>query len=172
MTLAPKSVWTRRIAFAIGLALAAVGIFSLQVTNGSEPLGANITIETTSTGELLVDPDGSFLSGRHLTHGEAATGRVRVRNQTGSALAVRVRTVTASRDLDSTLDVRVHADGRPIFDGRLGELRSWSAHAFDVGVGETADLRVVVSVPGAGGYEGRAAEARLEFESKPTGAGR
>jgi hypothetical protein len=171
MTRAPQRVWTRRIAFAVGLALAAAGIFSLQVTNGSERLGANLTMETTSTGELLVRPNGSFLSGRHLTAGELAEGRVRVRNQTGTVLAVRVRTVASSRDLDHALLVRAYADGRLIFDGQLGELRSWSSRAFEVNVSQSADVRMVVSVAGGGGYEGRTAEARLEFRSKPLGTG-
>ena len=159
-----------------GLALGvAIGLVVLAVTSmprGTTVLGVDVAIRAVPTGELQVAPSGPFLraDGLRPSTTERAAGEVSLRNQTGSALDVRVRAVTATRSLDEVLAVELSSDGALLFHGPLGGLNSWTPEAVTVGPGRSIDLTARAWVPGSarlvGGY-GLADDVMLEFLAEP-----
>jgi hypothetical protein len=153
----------------LGLAAAASLVLSSRIPPGTGTLGADVILASTPSGELGVFPAGPFLSATNLTPGseDVPAGTLHVTNQTGVDLDVQVRGLPSSRDLDDVLRLRVAADDGPVFEGSLGELRSWSTAAFSLASGETGDLQVRTWLDPAEGqaWSGRIATITLEFRS-------
>jgi hypothetical protein len=117
---------------------------------GGAPLGADVTIAVQPTGELGVTPAGRMLTVTGLKPGprsKGARGSVAVRNQTATRLAVALRALPSSRDLDDSVFVVVRAGGRELFGGALGELRSWTKRSLVLGPGDEAKVKAVAWIP-------------------------
>ena len=161
--------WARRIGFAVGLAAAAGLALAGRFPPGDGTLGAHLVLAAHPQGELGVRPSGPFLQAPHLRAGDEARGSVEVVNQTGVALAVRVRGLPSSSQLDRLLRLEIDADADRIFLGTLGELRAWSRAALRLEPGESRTLSVRAWLPATvgGGYEGRVEQVGLEFDPVP-----
>ena len=157
----------------LGLVAAASLVLSSRIPPGTGSLGADVIVASTPTKELGVSPAGPFLSATNLSPGaeDAPTGALKVTNQTGVDLDVHLRGLPSTRDLDDALRVRVAADGDPVFDGTLGQLRSWSPTGFLLASGETGEVEVRTWLDPAAGqsWSGRIANVTLEFRSTPIG---
>lgn len=160
--------YVRRAGVVAGIALVAAVVLAFRVPNGSGTLGADVIFSISPTGELGVSRSGAFMSATGLRPGESLTGEVEVANQTGRRLAVRLRALPDSKDLDRLLvvDARVGNATRPIFRGRLGSLRA-KTPAFRLDSGRKRALRVRAWLPAGlkGGYAGRIETVKLELSS-------
>jgi hypothetical protein len=78
---------------------------------------------------------------------------------------LRLRAMPALQDLDALLTVRVRADSRTVFGGRLSELRRWTRSPVRLAPGEDTRLVVELSLPrdGAARSEGRTGDLELEL---------
>ena len=154
-----------------GFALAAAGLLSWNVPGGSGALGADVQITSAPLGELDVSPVAPFLSVTNLLPGALARGELKVRNQTGTELSVRLRALPSLADLDDLLMVRIEAGGELLFAGALADLRLWSERSFRLLSGEQRALRVQTWMPvgTTTGFEGRIADIGLELHAKPAG---
>jgi hypothetical protein len=154
----------------LGLAAAASLVAASRIPAGTGTLGADVLFASAPTGELAVSPIGPFLSATNLTPDVAeASGSLRITNQTGIGLIVQVHGVPSSGDLDQALQVRVDTPDGSLFDGTLGQFRSWSAGTLALAPGEAVDVEVSVRLDAdAGqGWSGRVANVGVEFRSRP-----
>jgi hypothetical protein len=119
-------------------------------------------------GELSVESDGAFLTGRRLEPGgSAAHGTLRLRNVTGSDLRVRLRGLPSSHDLDRLVRVELRSGDRALYRGSLAGLRRWT-RATMLDVRDTLSVSARAWIPeGAGGdYEGREADVTVEARAR------
>lgn len=164
----PIESYVRRAGVVAGVALVAVVVLAFRVPDGTGTLGADVIVAISPTGELGVSRPGPFMSVTGLRPGGTFTGEVDVANQTGRRLAVRVRALPDSKDLDRLLvvDVRAGDAPRPIYTGLLAGLRA-KTPAFRLDSGRKRALRVRASLPAgvADGYAGRIETISLELSS-------
>lgn len=170
---ATGTILLRVLGLVLGLAAAVSLVLVSRIPPGTGTLGADVIIAAAPTGELGVSPTGPFLSATNLSPGgtDIPAGILKVTNQTGIDLHVQVRGLPSSRDLDDVLRLRVATDDEPIFEGTLGELRTWSSAAFTLASGETGDVEVRTWIDPTEdeGWSGRMANVALEFRSAPIG---
>ena len=164
--------WAKRLGVALGLICVASAAVVARVQGGGEALGADVTFASSPTGELSTSPIGPFVQGLNLEPGRArqpAVGSVKLHNQTGSDLALRVRAVPSISDLDDVLEVRISAIGQDLFVGTLGRIRDWSSESVQIPSGETTALSVNAWIPSTAtdGYQGRIADIAIEFRTVP-----
>lgn len=160
------------IGLAAGAAVAVVLVMTWRVPATSGTLGADVKLVATPPGELVLRPGGAFLQGRGLSAGgPAASGRLGLRNITGRRLAVRVRLLPSSPDLDRALRVELTGSGRDLVaGGRLHALRRWSRRTIEIEPGKSRTLEARTSVMrGARDYEGRIVDVTLELRARPVG---
>jgi hypothetical protein len=164
--------YVRLAGLAAGMALMAVVVLAFRVPDGTGTLGADVIFAVSPTGELGVSRPGPFMSATGLRPGGMFGGRFDVANQTGKRLAVRLRALPDSRDLDRLLvvDVRAGDAAHPLYTGPLGGLRA-KTRAFRIESGRTRELRIRASLPAAvsGGYAGRIESIGLELSSTVEG---
>jgi hypothetical protein len=149
-----------------GLALVVALVLAFRVPDGSGTLGADVILSISPTGELGVSHSGPFMSVTGLRPGRVLKGDVAVHNQTGRRLAVRLRALPDSKDLDRVLVVDVRAGDARLFHGRLGGLRG-RTRAFSLAADEKRTLRLRAALPAAlkSGYAGRIETVKLELSS-------
>jgi hypothetical protein len=159
--------WARRIGLAVGLLVALAAVLSWRVAAEGAGVGAEVRFVAIPPGELTVEPAGTFLAARGLEPGGAATGRLELRNITGTPVVVRLRGLPSSRDLDASLRVELAAGDDVVFRGRLGRLRGWTA-PFALARAERRRLVARLWVaPGAGGkVAGAAVDVTVELRAE------
>lgn len=166
--------WARGIGLLLGLSLALAAVMAWRIPQGTGTLGADLIVASHPTGELDVTPSGPFVSATGLRPGgesDAPSGTLRVRNQTGVTLGVRMRGLPSSKDLDGLLWIEIEAAGSPLFRGTVGDLRSWTDRAFTLDSGERTTISVRTWLPDTvtADYEGRIETLDLEFRATPVG---
>ncbi len=164
----------RWLAYLVGLALAAATVVGTRLADVPAPPGADVTFVANPSAELEVRPTGPVLAVPNLRPGAAAArnSTLDLRNQTGTPGTVRLRALPSTRELDRPLSIRLSADGRMLYDGRLDGLRSWTAVPLRLGPGVTATLKLAVSIPrSARGWQGRMATVSVEFALLPEAPG-
>jgi hypothetical protein len=159
--------WASRAGFLAGLAAAAFALSGWQIPAGSGTLGLDVQVLANSTGELGLEPAGVVLNARHLDERNAsAEARTTVTNQTSAELAVRMRALPESHDLDALVRVEALAGDHAIFRGPLSGLRAWTA-PLRVAPNDAFEMKLRLTlVPGARGYRGRMEDIGLEFRSR------
>ena len=158
--------------FVLGLGAALVLVLEGQMPPGEGTLGLDLRVSASPTAELAASPQGPLLTATRLvprTSHSAAEGTAQLTNQTGRRLAVKLRAVPSSGDLDELLVLELWADGQPLRRARLGELRRFGRERFVLESGETQSLRVRASLPSSveRGYEGRIEDVQLDLETRP-----
>lgn len=164
--------FTRAIGAAIGLALVAALIVAARPAGGhGGVLPASLRFTAVLDGAVAVEPapPKPLLESGPLRPGSHAGGRIVLRNQTGEALAVRLRAKPDSTALDGTAHVRLVSRGVVLADGTLQALRQGSAEAVRLRPGGAAKVRVVAWIPAEveTGYEGRRVAVALEPVEEP-----
>jgi hypothetical protein len=155
--------------FAAGVVLAALALLSWRVPASGDELGLDLRLVATPPGELLVESSEPFLAGRGLVPGgDAAEGRLTVRNVAGRRLAFSVRGLPSARGLDGLLYLELRADDRRLASGPLGDLRAWTDRSFELEASESADLTARAWLPeDAGpGYEARILDVTVELRAE------
>jgi hypothetical protein len=158
--------WVRRGGVVFGVALVCAVLVAFRVPGGSGRLGTDLIVSISPTGELGVDRAGPFVTATGLGPGSSADGGFRVANQTGKVLAVRLRALPDSRELDRVLAVEVWAGTARVFKGRLGALRAGTG-AFAIAPGDRRAVRVRAQLPSGlqRGWAGRISTVKLELSS-------
>ena len=154
---------------ALGGVLAAIAASTWGIAAGSGSAGANVSALANLTGELGVTPHSeNFLRGRALMPGDAASGNVKVRNQTPKPLIVRARLRADRPDLDRVLRASLKAEGQTLYGGTLAGLRRYTRSELRLLPGQTTTMHLRLSLPTAtrSGYEARTAETTLELDSR------
>jgi len=159
--------FTRAIGAAIGLGLVAALIVAARPAGGhGGVLPAELRFTAALDGAVMVEPAAPrpLLESGPMRPGSHAGGALTVTNQTGEALAVRLRAKPSSTALDGTAQVRLVSGGRTLADGTLQALRQGTAEAIRLQPGGTARVRVIASIPAEveTGYEGRRVTVALE----------
>lgn len=160
---------------AVGLLLAALLVLDNRMPRGTGTLGADVVFAVTPTGELSIKPSGPFLSATQLRPGpeaRAPVGSLEAFNQSPVPLQVHLRGLPSLKDIDQALWVSVQAEGRQLFRGPVGDLRTWTSQFLTLASGEKATLTVRTWLPPSApqGWEGRVATVDLEFRSDVVGA--
>jgi hypothetical protein len=157
----------------LGVTLAGVALRTWPVPAAGGRPGADVRMLAGPTGELDVGPYGPFLTATGLRPGTTpAQGNLAVRNETGIPRAVHLRALPSQPDLDSLLVVELTADGHPLFQGMLGNLRNCPQCWFPLASGERTVVGVRAWLPATSetGYEGRIEDVALELTAgKPGG---
>jgi hypothetical protein len=168
MTITLSNNRTARIlGIGLGIALAAAALLSWRVPGGEHTLGADVRFEALQTGPVGVAPIQPFASSPSLLPGSAVSGDVSLRNQTGTPLALRLRALPSTSDLNSLLRVRVSAGARSLYDGSLGGLRSAGTSPLRLAPGRSAAVHVTAALPASvrSGFEGRIVDVSLQVGS-------
>lgn len=155
----------------VGLAVALL-LWSRPDANGS-PLGATVRVEVAPSGELEVTPPFPrpvMVAGSLWPGGPRAVRRFRLRNQTGTELAVALRALPSSSALNGLLRVRVSDGGEPLAATTLEGLQRRPIR-LRLASGQASRLRLEAWLPRdvLSGYEGRLVEVSLVPEIHPAG---
>jgi len=161
------TISARAIGVVAGLALCLCVVEASQVEPSIEPLGLHLDVTLAGTGALAVQTNEPLVQVRNLLPGENrfAEGVGEVRNETGRSMAVRVRAVPSTVEVDEMLNLEVFAGERLLYKGTLAGLRDWTAESFEVGVAEVEKVLVRAALaPGVtGGYQGRMERITIEM---------
>jgi hypothetical protein len=174
MTAAIKR-WTSGVGFLLGVGLALGVVLVGRMPQSDTPLGARVTVAFKPLGELATAPAGRPLvladgltpdSSRH-----RAPRRVAVTNLTASKLSVRLRAAASDTELDELVAIEVEAGGKRVFEGKLRELRRWTARGFTVGGKhrEQIELRAWLPPSVTKDYQGRSVDLTLEWKPRLVG---
>ncbi|HVO52778.1 MAG TPA: hypothetical protein VMT37_00040 [Solirubrobacterales bacterium] len=151
---------TRVVAAAIGVALVAALLVQARPAGGhGGVLPARLSFFAEPDGAVEVTPAAprALLESGPLRPGDGATGTLRLRNQTGSRLAVGLRAEPSSTALDGLVEVRLVSGGQVLADTTLQALRRGTPGRLRLAPGAAASVRVIASLPAevVTGYEGR-----------------
>lgn len=161
---------SRRLAPAIGFAVAVLVLLSWRIPAAGDGLGADVRFVGTPLGEVALEPAGTFAFGRALEPGEGeAHGRLTLANVAGGPLAVRVRGLPSNRELDRLLQVELRAGSRTLAHGRLARLREWTGRSVTLPRGGRTEIALRAWLPAGvrGPYEGRSVDVTLELRARP-----
>ncbi len=156
----------RVLAAAIGAALVIALIAASQPAGGhGGVLPASLRFLAAQDPVVEVEPAAprTVLESSSLRPGGRAAGTLRLRNQTGSALAVGLRAEPSSTALDGLVEVRVRAVGETLADTTLQALRQGTPGRVRLAPGAATVLHVVAILPAevSTGYEGRTVSVGL-----------
>jgi hypothetical protein len=157
---------TRVLAAALGVGLVVALIAVARPASGhGGVLPAALRFSAVEDGAVEASPAAprTVLADAHMRPGSRADGYLRLRNQTGEPLAVRLRAQPSSTALDGLARVRISAGGHQIFDSTLQALRQGTTGAVRLEPGALAKVHVVASIPAdtETGYEGRRVEVQM-----------
>jgi len=157
----------RAAAFAAGLAVAASVIVLSVPPGGASTLGASVRMTVAPTGELDVIPAGRVLAIQDMRPGQQGTsGTFTVRNQSPSAVMLRLRGIADREDLDSALSVTVKVDGRRWFSGTLGRLARGTAPLRLASAAQRVVQVQVFVAAGAKHFQGRQTSVALTLATR------
>jgi hypothetical protein len=161
--------WLRRSGFALGLAAVAVALLTARVPAAPHGLGLDLTVVATAPETVTLRPPGPLFTASGMrAGGKAARGSVTVVNAGDQGERIRLRALLASDDLDAALMIDASADGRRLYRGPLGGLRSAATTPLELGPGDGFVLRVDAWVPvGARGWRGHIEDLTLSFQTEP-----
>lgn len=163
--------FTRAIGAAIGLGLVAALILAARPAGGhGGVLPAALRFTAALDGAVAAQPAAPkpLLDSGPMRPGGHAQGAFALRNETGTALAVRLRAKPSSTALDGIAQVRLRSRGAVLFEGTLQALRQGTAESLRLQPGAAAKVRVVAWIPAEveTGYEGRDVAVALEPEEE------
>lgn len=165
---------TRVLAAALGAGLVvALILVARPASSHGGVLPASLRFAAVEDGAIEISPAAPkpVLADAQMRPGGHADGELRLRNQTGERLAVRLRALPSSTALDGLAQVRISAGRQELFDSTLQALRQGTTSAVRLDPGGAARVHIVAWIPAdtTTGYEGRQVEVQL---SPIEGAGR
>ena len=134
--------------------------------NASVAEGGYSSMATTSGG--IKADSGAFLTGRHLTSGgEAATGTLRVTNDSRGAALISFRALAGDSPLARQMHIELSLDGKKLAGGSLTEMSRWTGK-LPLTRGSSRTLDASAWIPGSvrEGYEGKTADINLQVRGK------
>jgi hypothetical protein len=160
----------RPLGLVLGVLLAAACLAAWRVPSGQKTLGAAVNVEALQTGAIGVLPLHPFVNAPSLLPGRSASGKVTLRNQTGVPMAVRLKALPSTHDLDSLLQIDLRSGSRELYDGSLGDLRASGSQPLRLAAGASGPVAVRVSLPAnlRTGYQARLLDITLQIASGRT----
>ena len=152
-----------RFGFAVGFVALAAVVLGARVAPGNGLPGTAVSFSVMRTGVLDVSPVGPFLEADRLRPGDAATGRITLRNESAQRLEVAVRALPEISDLDAVLDLEIVSDDRTVYAGPLGPLRA-PTRLLALEPGTERALTVHVAVADWAELEAAARDATIKLE--------
>jgi hypothetical protein len=138
-----------------------------QVPGGRGAVGADVRFASAPTGALAVSPVGDFLAAVDLQPGHERTGMLTIDNQTARPLAVSLRMVETTQDLDDVVRVIVRTPKGTLADGPLGIVCSRPTNVVTIASGQRIPVVVTVRMSDkAVAYRGRNTEVAVHLESQ------
>jgi len=117
----------RRFAFAfLVAAVLALGLAG-RVPATPPQRGLTVSVVTGMAARLEVSPVGAVVQARDLRAPDSALGRVTLTNVTRRPIAVRLRALPSTRELDDAVRVSVRVGGVPVRSTTLGRMRADTA---------------------------------------------
>ncbi len=158
----------RAAALLLGVAVVSLALLGWRVPRGSGALGADLYIVAGPTGELSVSPVGYVLHKAGLRPGDAASGRLVVRNLIGRRAVVRLRATTDAPGFEPFVRVEIRTGSGLLFRGSLRRLRERATPGLALAAGGQASLAIRAWLPSSArdGYQARVATATLEFRTR------
>ena len=152
-----------------GLAAVSCLLLWWQVPGGRGAVGADVRFASAPTGALAVAPAGDFLAAVDLKPGHSRSGTLTIDNQTARPLAVSLRMVETTQDLDDVVHVIVTSPDGALADGPLGVVSSGPTKRMTVASGERVPVVVTVRMADdAVAYRGRNTEVAVHLQSRVT----
>ncbi len=156
--------------FVAGVAIvAAVAWHAWRVPASAAPVAADVAVAAVGGPELAVEPATDVLAGLLRPGGAPAEGLVRVRNQTGTTLAVRPALRGGDPALADVVHVELTRRGASLYRGPAAGLTGRASAPLELPSGERAAVRLrawaadgasPVALTGAGRWE-------LTFDAEP-----
>ena len=150
-----------------GLVIAAALVALLRIPQEDGRLGADARLVATTSGGIKAD-SGAFLTGRHLTSGgEAATGTLRVTNDSRGEALISFRALAGDSPLARQMHIELSLDGKKLAGGSLTEMSRWTGR-LRLTRGSSRTLDASAWIPGSvrEGYEGKTADINLQVRGK------
>lgn len=150
-----------------GLVIAAALVALLRIPQEDGRLGADVRLVATASHGIKTD-SGAFLTGRHLTSGgEAATGQLKVTNNSRGEAIISFRALAPKTALARHMNIELSLDGKKIAGGSLAEMRRFTGK-LPLTRGSTRTLDASAWIPGSvrEGYEGKTADINLQVRGK------
>jgi hypothetical protein len=166
----------RLAAAVLGIGLVAALLAVSRPGAAGSPLPASVRVSMAPAGELEANPASPrpiLLANSLLPGRRPVAAAFSVRNQTGDALAISLRTSADSTALDGMLEVRLSAGPRTLADTTLQGMRLRPVR-LKLASGTRAHLRIEASIPAdvLSGYEGRLVHIALTPVVSPLGGQR
>jgi hypothetical protein len=164
VTLGDKLARAFGLALGLGLVVATILVAAPAGGHGGV-LPASLRFAAAQDGAVAVSPAAPkpLLRATAMRPGSHASGELRLTNQTGEKLSVGLRAEPSSTALDGLAHVRIESGGKVLADTTLQALRAGSEGSVRLAPGESAKLRVRVSIPAdtETGYEGASVQVTL-----------
>jgi hypothetical protein len=156
---------------ALGASAALAALSSWQLTGGSTPSPARLSLVTDYSHTLDVRPAGVAVT-RPLVPSAAGNGltqRVTVRNATGGALRVQLRASRVDPALDQIVALRITLAGRTLYSGSLATLLRPTSASFDLRSHASAHLTLHMWLPAthSDAWHARVGTVTVSFVTTP-----
>lgn len=154
-----------------GLLLAAALVAYMRIPQEDGRLGADVRLVAVAPEGIHTTASGALLSGRHLTSGgDAASGKLPLRNDTRGEAAISFRTLAPATPLADRMMVELSLDGKKVAGGSLAQMRRWDG-ALRIPRGSQRTVEVSAWIPGSvrDGYEGKTADIQLQIRARQVG---
>jgi hypothetical protein len=161
----------RSLGLAAGVVLAVAALFVWRVPTVPVGTGATVSFKAVPSGELAVSQTGSFLRAPALipsSAGRGASAELVVANQSPANLAVTLRALPETSNLDDVLSVRVSAGETTVYSGPLGGLRSWSDRVlvFAPGASQLFTVKAWIPLTVESGWRGQRVVVSLQLKAR------
>jgi hypothetical protein len=162
----------RSLGLAAGVVLAVVALAVWHFPTAPTGAGAAVSFTASPSGELAVSQAGAFLTTPALIPSSpsgGASGQVVVTNQSPVVLAVQVRALPRTDDLDDALHVKVSAGKAVVYRGPLGGLHAWSNRVlvFASGASQIFTVQTWIPVTVDAGWRGQRADVSFQLKTRP-----
>jgi hypothetical protein len=166
------SLAARSLGLAAGVVLAVAALLVWQVPTVPVGSGATVSFKAVPSGELAVSQAGTFLRAPALipsSPGRGASAELVVANQSPANLAVTLRALPETSNLDDALQVKVSAGDTTVYSGPLGGLRSWSDRVlvFAPGASQLFAVKAWIPLTVASGWRGQKVDVSLQLMARP-----
>jgi hypothetical protein len=161
--------WVKGLAFLLGVAGVGLALLAWRIPGGDGTLGADVIFVSHLSGELQISPTGPFITKAGLEPSDEAEGTLKVRNRTGTRLAIRPRAVPDNRDLNRILWLEIKNGNTLLFSGRLGRLPKDGARTFVLAPQQSGalNLRAWLPISIRSGYQGRIVQIDVTLSVRP-----
>ncbi len=127
-------------------AAAVVAVLASWAPSGAQSVaGTTVSLTMNRTATLEITPTGQILA-TSLQPAAARTAQVGLRNIGERPSQVRLRIEPVTGEADPYLGFEIRTDGRRVFRGPLGALRSWTGTAIHLRSGQAVRLTIRVAL--------------------------